>query len=183
MKKSALIKLVKEQLAKKKVVKEQEGLSSLAQAIADAIEFGTPPFEFGKAVAEVLYDEFANEANKSEVAKSFLDGFNSINTATVNENQSQPLTKDELIQALETTAQGTTVDIPRVYPTGVYDKTGVTLRATPEQAIAALNSATEEAMFKLSHETSNYKQYSLVQTADALKKAEKVVTAQGLTDV
>lgn len=189
MKKSALIKLVKEELAKKKVVKEEK-LSSLAQALADAMEFGTPPFAFGKAVAEVLYDEFKNEPNKSELVEIFMKGFNSVMMeSTVNENQKSELTKAQLIDAISKLPKDFTVGIPKIHKAtpddeaGSFDTTSVTLRTTPENAIKVLNSTTEDAKFKVGHKIDNYISYQLVQSEEAKKRAELVVRAQGLRDV
>ena len=177
MKKSTLIKLVKEQISKDRLIKENK----LAGEISSIIPDNTSYSEFAKAVATILVD-FYGKHNYEPFMKVLHSELGIGDSITENENNSGVLNKQQLIAKLEQLqkdAPTQRVHIPRAYDSGAYDKTGVRLYATPEQAIASLQNADEGEFTQDRHDE---RSFSLVIPKDELDRIEKMVRGAGSLD-
>lgn len=177
MKKSTLIKLVKEELSKKKLLKE----NNLAAEISELLTDGQNYREFAKAVAQVLEKDYGthNYQPFMEVLRSELKLEENLKE---NESNGGVLNKQQLIaklQQLQKEAPAQRVHIPRAYDSGAYDKTGARLYATPEQAIASLQNADEGEFTQDSHDE---RSFSLVIPKDESDRIEKMMDLMGSKD-
>lgn len=179
MKKSTLIKLVKEELTKKSLLKEFntteiERIGKLRGTLAGLIHYA----DNKSLEPQWLLNKISEIITKALEEDSKLGG----NTNSVNENEKGTLTKSELItklQALGKEDPTQRVRIPKVHVSGAYDKTGARLVATPEQALAFLQKADEG---EFTQDKNDETAFSLVQSKDDQKNLERLVRSMGSLD-
>ena len=178
MKKSTLIKLVKEQISKDKLIKENKLAGEISSMIPDNTSYG----EFAKAVATVLVD-FYGKHNYEPFMKVLHSELGIGDSITENESNSGVLNKQQLIAKIEDLKKADPtqrVRIPKIHTSGTFDTTGTRLITNPEQALEWLARAVDTGEF--TQDTHDAAAFSLVQSKEDLEKVEKMVKGAGSLD-
>lgn len=178
MKKSALIKLVKEELTKKSLLKEFntteiERIGKLRGTLAGLIHYAN-----NKSLEpQWLLNKISEIITKALEEDSKLGG----NTNSVNENEKGTLTKSELIDKLKQLDPNFEVTIPTVTMSGTFDS-HAGLQTTAKEAIAKLQSTKKEGNFQQYNSGKDFIKFGLVQSEDDQKKMERLVRSMGSLD-
>jgi len=176
MKKSTLIKLVKEQIGKTKLIKENK----LAGDISSMVPDNTSYSEFAKAVATVLVD-FYGKHNFDPFMKVLHSELEMGDSGQMNEDKGAILTKQQLIDKLKQLDPNFEVTIPTVTMSGTFDS-HAGQQTTAKEAISKIKSAKEEGNFKQYNSGKDFSKFALVQSKQDQEKMEKTVKGAGKLD-
>lgn len=177
MKKSTLIKLVKEQISKTKLVSENK----LAGDISSMIPDNTSYSEFAKAVAKVLVD-FYGKHNFDPFMKVLHSELGLGESDQINENKGAVISKQQLIDKLKQLDPKFEVTIPKIHTSGTFDKDGAGIQTTAGKAVEMLKGTKEIGKFEEYNKGKDFIKFALVQSTEDQKAAEKRVKGGGPLD-